>query len=66
MKNTYKRDIERAATINELVWIGTTFKQDMSLDCDDLMDLCRLQSQKRHNLEKDGQRYTRAMKPSWM
>ena len=65
LRKAYEKDLERAETINELVWIGTTFKQDQGLSCDDLLSLCRQQSKKRLSLEKAGQKYTRATRPSW-
>jgi len=65
LRKAYEKDLERAETINELVWISTTFKQDMNISCDDLLSLCRQASKKRIRLEKTGQKYTRATRPSW-
>lgn len=62
---SYEKEIKRAETINELVWIGADFKQDMALDARDLMTLCREESEKRAALEKAGQKYSRATKPAW-
>ena len=65
IKRTYRKEIEKATTINELVWIDTDYKQDMSLTCDDLFELIRMSKEKRAAFEKEGQRYTRATKPAW-
>ena len=65
LRKAYEKDLERSETINEIVWIETTFKQDTSLSCDDLLSLCRQARRKRLSLEKAGQKYTRAARPSW-
>lgn len=65
MKKTYRKEIEKATSINELVWIDTDYKQNMSLTCDDLFELIRMSREKRAAFEKEGQRYTRATKPAW-
>lgn len=65
IRKSFEREIERAQTINELVWIGIDFKKNMSLSCDDLLSLCKAETAKRMRFEKEGQKYTRAMRPAW-
>ena len=64
-KRTYRKEIEKATTINELVWIETDVKQDTSLAWNDLVALIRASQEKRNAFEKEGQKYTRATKPAW-
>ena len=64
-KRAYRKEIEKATTINELVFIETDYKQDMKLTCDDLFELIRMSKEKRAAFEKEGQKYTRATKPAW-
>lgn len=61
----YEAEIEKATTIDELVWIETDFKQDMSLPVGDLYKLCKISTTKRYDFEEAGQKYTRARKPAW-
>ena len=61
----YEKEIEKATTINELVWIETDFKPDHRLPVTDLVALCRISGNKRDKLEAAGQKYTRATKPAW-
>lgn len=64
-KRFYENEIKRAATIDELVWIETDYKQDSTLPCDDLLRLCQQSAAKRYDLELTGQKYHRAKKPAW-
>ena len=61
----YEAEIEKATTIDELVWIDTDYKQDMNLAVGDLYKLCKISTEKRYNLEAAGQKYHRAKKPAW-
>lgn len=65
-KNFYKKEIKRAATIDELVWIKTDCSEDCrTLGWDAFSELMKLIETKRANLEAQGQTYRRARKPSW-
>ena len=64
-RNEYESEIERVETINELVWIGTDFKQDTDLSARDLYILCMKMEEKRDRLLKAGQKYSIARKPAW-
>ena len=61
----YRNEIEKATTINELVWIDTEYKKDMAISCDELLGLCRMSDNKKEALKKRGQKYTVAKKPAW-
>lgn len=61
----YEKEIAKAQTINELVWIDIDYKEDNSLSWEDFEKLVRLSWEKRKNLELFGDKYTRATKPSW-
>ena len=65
IRKEYESEIERVETINELVWIGTDFKQDTDLSARDLQSLCMKMEEKRDRLLKAGQRYSIARKPAW-
>lgn len=65
IRKAYEKDLEKATTINELVWIDTDYKQNMELSCDDLFSLIDKSRAKRRAFEKAGQRYTRATRPAW-
>lgn len=65
IRKAYEAEIERATTIDELVWIDTEYKSNDSLTCDDLLALCRKSSNKKAALKDAGQKYTRARKPAW-
>lgn len=65
MKKFYKAEIKKATTINELVWIDTEYKRDMSISCDDMLALCRMSDDKKETLKAEGQKYTIARKPAW-
>ena len=65
IRKEYESEIERVETINELVWIGTDFKQDMDLSPRDLLSLCMKMEEKRDAFLKAGQRYSIARKPAW-
>ena len=65
IRKEYESEIERVETINELVWIGTDFKQDMDLSPRDLLSLCMKMEAKRDSLLRAGQRYSIARKPAW-
>lgn len=57
MKNakTYLTRIQAAATERELTGIEIAFKQDMSINCDDLGRLCRAAEDKRHTLRNNAE-----------
>lgn len=65
IKKYFEKEIKRATTIDELVWIDTEYKPNTALTCDDLLALCRMSSDKQHDLKVAGQKYTRARKPAW-
>ena len=64
-RKEYESEIERVETIDELVWIGTDFKQDTDLSARDLYILCMKMEEKRDSFLKAGQKYSRARKPAW-
>ena len=57
MKNakTYLTRIQAAATERELTGIEIAFKQDMSINCDDLGKLCRAAEDKRYTLRNNAE-----------
>lgn len=57
MKNakTYLTRIQAAATERELTGIEIAFKQDMSINCDDLGRLCRAAEDKRYTLRNNAE-----------
>lgn len=61
----YTAEINKATTINELVWIDTEYKPNTKLACDDLLALCRMSEAKKKSLKEAGQKYTRATRPAW-
>lgn len=61
----YEKEIKKAQTINELVWIDCDYKEDNSLAWEDFEKLVRMSWRKRLQLEEAGDKYTRATKPSW-
>lgn len=50
---TYLASIQAAATERELTGIEITFKQDMTINCDDLGKLCRAAEDKRYTLRNN-------------
>ncbi len=50
---TYLASIQAAATERELTGIEIKFKQDMSINCDDLGKLCRVAEDKRYILRNN-------------
>ena len=52
---TYLASIQAAATERELTSIEIAFKQDMSINCDDLGKLCRAADDKRYTLRNDAE-----------
>ena len=65
IRKHFESEIERATTIDELVYIETEFKPEMKLTCDDLLALCRISTAKKTAYREAGQRYGRAKKPAW-
>ena len=65
IRKNFENEIARATTINELVYIETEFKPEERLTCDDLLALCRTSRAKREAFKEEGQKYTRAEKPTW-
>ena len=65
IRKFFEAEIERATTVNEIVYIETEFKPETKLTCDDLLSLCRKSDAKRTALLGKGQKYTRATKPAW-
>lgn len=61
----YKRNIARVETIDELAWIKTDLCEERC-GWDEFKALYDQIKAKREKLEKQGQRYRRARKPSWM
>ena len=57
MKNakTYLTRIQVAATERDLTGIEIAFKQDMSINCDDLGKLCRAAEDKRYTLRNNAE-----------
>lgn len=52
---TYLTRIQAAATERELTGIELMFKQDMSINCDDLGKLCRAAEDKRYTLRNNAE-----------
>ena len=52
---TYLASIQAAATERELTGIELMFKQDMSINCDDLGKLCRAAEEKRYTLRNNAE-----------
>lgn len=52
---TYLASIQAAATERELTGIELMFKQDMSINCDDLGKLCRAAEDKRYTLRNNAE-----------
>lgn len=52
---TYLASIQAAATERELIGIELMFKQDMSINCDDLGKLCRAAEDKRYTLRNNAE-----------
>ena len=52
---TYLASIQAAATERELTGIELMFKQDMSINCDDLGNLCRAAEDKRYTLRNNAE-----------
>ena len=52
---TYLASIQAAATERELTGIEIKFKQDMSINCDDLGKLCRAAEDKRYTLRNNAE-----------
>ena len=52
---TYLAKIEAATTERELTGIEITFKQDMTINCDDLGKLCRAAEDKRYTLRNNAE-----------
>ena len=52
---TYLASIQAATTERELTGIEIKFKQDMSINCDDLDKLCRAAEEKRYTLRNNAE-----------
>ena len=52
---TYLASIEKATTERELLGIEIQFKQDMTINCDDLGKLCRAAEDKRYTLRNNAE-----------
>ena len=52
---TYLKNIQEADTEKKLVGIEITFKQDMTINCDDLDKLCRAAEEKRYTLRNNAE-----------
>ena len=52
---TYLTSIQAAATERELTGIEIAFKQDMTINCDDLDKLCRAAEEKRYTLRNNAE-----------
>ena len=52
---TYLKNIQKADTEKKLVGIEITFKQDMTINCDDLDKLCRAAEEKRYTLRNNAE-----------
>ena len=52
---TYLKNIQEADTEKKLVGIEITFKQDMTINCDDLDKLCRSAEEKRYTLRNNAE-----------
>lgn len=52
---TYLASIQAAATERDLTSIEIAFKQDMSINCDDLGKLCRAADDKRYTLRNNAE-----------
>ena len=52
---TYLTSIQAAATERELIGIEIAFKQDMTINCDDLDKLCRAAEEKRYTLRNNSE-----------
>ena len=52
---TYLKNIQEADTEKKLVGIEIAFKQDMSINCDDLGKLCRAAEDKRYTLRNNAE-----------
>ena len=52
---TYLKNIQEADTEKKLAGIEITFKQDMSINCDDLGKLCRAAEDKRYTLRNNAE-----------
>ena len=52
---TYLKNIQEANTEKKLVGIEITFKQDMTINCDDLDKLCRAAEEKRYTLRNNAE-----------
>ena len=50
---TYLKNIQEADTEKKLIGIEITFKQDMTLSCNDLGSLCRAAEDKRYSLRNN-------------
>ena len=50
---TYLKNIQEADTEKKLIGIEIAFKQDMSINCDDLGKLCRAAEDKRYTLRNN-------------
>ena len=51
----YLKNIQEANTEKKLVGIEITFKQDMTINCDDLGKLCRAAEEKRYTLRNNAE-----------
>ena len=51
----YLKNIQEANTEKKLVGIEITFKQDMTINCDDLGKLCRAAEDKRYTLRNNAE-----------
>ena len=52
---TYLKNIQEANTEKKLVGIEITFKQDMTINCDDLDKLCQAAEEKRYTLRNNAE-----------
>ena len=66
--NNYINDIKKAQTIDELVWIKVDFSQDRKIagDWPTFKLLYEMVEDKIETFQEEGQKYTRARRPSWM
>lgn len=65
--NNYINDIKKAQTIDELVWIKVDFSQDREIagDWPTFKLLYEMVEEKSETFQEEGQKYTRARRPSW-
>ncbi len=64
-KKGYKKDLEACNNINELQWIYIDFADDMTLTCDDLLELMRYFDVLKAQFIVKGDRYSGARRPAF-